>query len=260
MCEVRKCAVAKGVNSCDACVEVSTCETIKSMRAYQKQAEATFLKSKLTAPCGINCAECGAYIAHKTNDEDVRVKTAAMWSVMHDFDCKPEMINCSGCRREGVKGIYCGMCGVRKCAIEKGVETCAACPESATCKTFAEMGEIGAEAVARLNNAIAYCGLKCYLCPVYIATKNNDDEARAKIAAEWTAADPEGAKYTTDMINCTGCKSAGGVKIFCHESCEVRKCAISKGIGACETCAEFPTCPTAQPSVEHMVKEAKWNN
>ena len=36
-----------------------------------------------------------------------------------------------------------------------------------------------------MEKIIAYCGLNCYNCPVFLATKNDDDVAREKTAAMW---------------------------------------------------------------------------
>jgi hypothetical protein len=44
------------------------------------------------------------------------------------------MINCTGCTGGGVKGGYCSLCEIRKCASGKGVVNCGACVEFKTCK------------------------------------------------------------------------------------------------------------------------------
>lgn len=36
---------------------------------------------------------------------------------------------------------------------------------------------------------IAYCGLLCDECPIYIATRNNDTQAKERLAAECSTAD-----------------------------------------------------------------------
>jgi hypothetical protein len=46
---------------------------------------------------------------------------------------------------------------------------------------------------------IAYCCLECDKCDVYIATQNNDDGLRAKVAKEW--------KMEAEEFYCDGCKS-----------------------------------------------------
>ena len=91
---------------------------------------------KLIAYCGLECSECGAYIAYKNNDQALREKTAAEWSKMHGFNFTPEMINCSSCQGDGVHIGYCSECEIRKCASEKNVINCGACSDFETCKTI----------------------------------------------------------------------------------------------------------------------------
>lgn len=91
---------------------------------------------KMIAYCGINCAECGAYLALKNNDQALREKTAAEWKVAHNFDFTPEMINCTSCKGTGVQVGHCSQCEIRKCAIEMKVENCGACTEFKTCTTI----------------------------------------------------------------------------------------------------------------------------
>ena len=58
-----------------------------------------------------------------------------------------------------------------------------------------------------MNNYIAYCGLNCETCDARIATVNNDDELRKKVAKEWSELNK--VTITLDMINCTGCRIEG---------------------------------------------------
>lgn len=85
---------------------------------------------------------------------------------------------------------------------------------------------------------IAFCGLDCEKCNAFIATKNNDNELRKKVAEEWTKA--YNVNVTADFINCTGCKSTGIKTLYCENMCEVRKCAISKKVDTCADCSAFP--------------------
>ena len=91
---------------------------------------------KLISYCGINCAECGAYLALKNDDQALREKTAAEWKVAHNFDFTPEMINCTSCKGTGVQVGHCSQCEIRKCAMEKDVVNCGACADFETCKTI----------------------------------------------------------------------------------------------------------------------------
>jgi len=86
--------------------------------------------NKMIAACGIDCAQCPAYLATINDDNALRAKTAAEWKLTHNFDFTPEMINCHGCMAtDGVQVGYCSMCEIRKCAGEKRATTCAACAQ-----------------------------------------------------------------------------------------------------------------------------------
>lgn len=91
---------------------------------------------KLIAYCGIDCAECGAYLATKNNDQALREKTAAEWSKKFNFVCPPEMLNCTSCKSTGVRIVNCSQCEVRNCASGKGLENCGACKDFNTCETI----------------------------------------------------------------------------------------------------------------------------
>lgn len=84
---------------------------------------------------------------------------------------------------------------------------------------------------------IAYCGLDCYQCEAFIATRNNDDALRVKVAEEWARL--YNVPITPEHINCTGCKSTS-VTYYCDQLCEVRKCAAGKSIGTCAECSDYP--------------------
>ncbi len=86
--------------------------------------------------CGLDCEKCDAYIATVNDDQALREKTAKLWAELNNAPILPEHINCEGCRTDGVKTVFCdSMCGIRKCALEKGAATCGDCPELETCST-----------------------------------------------------------------------------------------------------------------------------
>ena len=91
---------------------------------------------KMISYCGINCAECGAYLAMKNNDQALREKTAAEWTKAHHFNFTPDMINCVSCKGNGVQVGHCAECEMRKCGMEKSVVNCGACGDFKTCKTI----------------------------------------------------------------------------------------------------------------------------
>ena len=102
------------------------------------------------AYCGLDCSACEAYIATVNDDDLLRRKVAAEWSELNGVDITPGMINCLGCRSEGVKTPYCeSMCGIRKCGIARGYETCGECPDLGSCDKVAVI--IGNNEAARKN-------------------------------------------------------------------------------------------------------------
>lgn len=90
------------------------------------------------AYCGLDCEKCDAYLATLHDDQALREKTAKLWAELNQAPILPEHINCEGCRGDGKKTVYCEhLCAVRRCALEKGVTTCGACPELARCQAIA---------------------------------------------------------------------------------------------------------------------------
>lgn len=91
-----------------------------------------------------------------------------------------------------------------------------------------------------MKELIAYCGLDCEKCDARLATINNDDELREKVAKLWT--DLNQVEITKEMINCMGCKGDGVKTPFCDSMCPIRQCAMVKNQEACAKCNEFTAC------------------
>ncbi len=72
---------------------------------------------RIVGSCGIVCTECPAFIAYKTDDQALRVKTAEEWSKMHEVTLEAAEINCVGCQAaEGVQISHCAECDIRSCS------------------------------------------------------------------------------------------------------------------------------------------------
>jgi hypothetical protein len=84
---------------------------------------------KMISRCGLLCTECPAFIATLENDDKKRAEVAELWSKQFKMEIKPEDVNCVGCLADGVHSSYCGMCEIRKCAVEKGIESCGLCDD-----------------------------------------------------------------------------------------------------------------------------------
>lgn len=91
-----------------------------------------------------------------------------------------------------------------------------------------------------MNNYISYCGLNCESCVARIATINNDNELRKKVAEEWSKLN--GVKISCEMINCVGCRIPGVKYMYCDSLCEIRKCATLKEFETCGSCDEIKSC------------------
>lgn len=91
-----------------------------------------------------------------------------------------------------------------------------------------------------MNDFVAYCGLNCETCEARIATVNDDDELRKKVAAEWSQLNQ--VEITKEMINCTGCRKEGPKTPFCEYICEIKKCGSQKKIETCGDCSEKKKC------------------
>jgi hypothetical protein len=107
---------------------------------------------KVIACCGLNCATCDARIATLANDNELRAKTAATWKVQFSAGITPEMINCTGCREEGVKFAHCAECEIRKCVQSKGFETCANCEKLEDCEITKSLHQYAPEALLNLKS------------------------------------------------------------------------------------------------------------
>ena len=91
-----------------------------------------------------------------------------------------------------------------------------------------------------MKELIAYCGLDCEKCDARIATLNNDNELRGKVAKLWT--ELNGVEITPDMINCEGCRVDGVKTPYCDFLCPIRQCATEKKYATCGDCAEMENC------------------
>lgn len=106
--------------------------------------------NQMIACCGLDCEKCDARIATITNDDALREKTAALWTKLNGVTITPEMITCTGCRTAGVKTPFCNsLCRIRSCVREKGLNTCADCPQLDKCQT---LGRITANDPSALEN------------------------------------------------------------------------------------------------------------
>jgi Protein of unknown function (DUF3795) len=83
----------------------------------------------IIARCGYRCDLCPAFRENIHGPED-RQRTSDGWFTLYGFRIPPDRIGCDGCRDERADARRIDTaCPVRPCAIARGIDTCAACPE-----------------------------------------------------------------------------------------------------------------------------------
>ncbi len=88
-----------------------------------------------------------------------------------------------------------------------------------------------------MEKMIAFCGLACHECPVFLATKADDDKKRAEVAKLWSK--QSNADIKQEDINCDGCHSDSG-RLFGHcQTCEISKCGMKKKVANCAHCSDY---------------------
>ncbi len=93
-----------------------------------------------------------------------------------------------------------------------------------------------------MDQNIVYCGLDCTKCPIYLATKNNDEELRKKTAQEWG--------MEVETLYCDMCNSDGKLFSWCAE-CPIRACAREKGFKTCAECPNYPCEKLTEPHAKY---------
>jgi len=93
-----------------------------------------------------------------------------------------------------------------------------------------------------MEDIMAYCGLTCQGCAIYLATREKSEEKRyemrALIARQIKDLYKENLK-AEDVTDCDGCRTEGRLFSGCRR-CEIRKCARQKGIENCAHCNDYP--------------------
>ena len=95
---------------------------------------------------------------------------------------------------------------------------------------------------------LAYCGLDCSGCPIYLATRVEDPQAQKRMRQDIAGEIKRlyGVTCTgEDIADCDGCPTEGGRLFTPCQKCGVRKCARGKGLENCAHCNEY-VCATLQ--------------
>jgi hypothetical protein len=101
--------------------------------------ERSLSMNTLIAFCGLNCAQCEAYLATQANDQAAKERVAAKWrQEFNSLDITVDSVTCDGCiTLNGRAGGYCSQCPIRACGIERKVTNCAYCTDYVGCEKLA---------------------------------------------------------------------------------------------------------------------------
>ncbi len=117
---------------------------------------------------------------------------------------------------------------------------------------------------------IAYCGLDCYTCPIYLATREKDKERQKEKRKEILEFLREhyGLEYRLeDITDCDGCMAETGRLFSACKDCPIRKCAGQKNLESCAYCEEyvceileefFDKEPTAKTRLDKISNPSDW--
>jgi hypothetical protein len=93
-----------------------------------------------------------------------------------------------------------------------------------------------------MGEMLAYCGLVCQTCPIYLATRteNKEEQATARAEIAQLCKEQYGMNYEPEEItDCDGCQAEGGRLFTACINCPIRKCARHKRLENCAFCAEY---------------------
>ena len=87
-----------------------------------------------------------------------------------------------------------------------------------------------------MENLIAYCGINCTTCSLYIATVNKDASLKMELATKWGQMYKK--TFKIEDMECLGCKSEK-VFMLCKK-CDIKSCNENKGLEICSKCGNYP--------------------
>ncbi len=93
-----------------------------------------------------------------------------------------------------------------------------------------------------MPDLLAYCGLVCQTCPIYLATRQTNKEQQLRMRMEIIQLCKEhyGIQYALkDITDCDGCRTKGGRLFSTCRTCIIRKCAEKKGLENCGHCPDY---------------------
>lgn len=89
-----------------------------------------------------------------------------------------------------------------------------------------------------MDTMIAVCGLVCTDCPAYQATQAKDDAWLERVVAEWRQ-QYNAPNMVAEDARCNGCLALGQKQCSHCSECDVRLCALERGVENCGVCPDY---------------------
>jgi hypothetical protein len=107
-----------------------------------------------------------------------------------------------------------------------------------------------------MTTLIAPCGLDCAKCDAYIVTQADDLAGKEAVAAKWRT-EYNAPNITVTDVTCDSCLATTGRLCSHCAVCEIRACAVEKGLTTCAECNTY-ACEKLQGFFQ-MVPHARQN-
>ncbi len=87
------------------------------------------------------------------------------------------------------------------------------------------------------EDLVGACGLLCSECEAFLATQANDSAQIDAIAAKWT--EMYETTIPAEYVWCDGCMTEGDRKCGHTAECQIRACAVERGLTTCADCMRY---------------------
>jgi hypothetical protein len=94
----------------------------------------------------------------------------------------------------------------------------------------------------KVRELVAYCGLSCQSCPIFLATREGDrkKQQRMRAAISRLARKHYGlALGPEDIGDCDGCRTEHGMLFSGCITCAIRNCARQRNVESCAHCPDY---------------------
>jgi Protein of unknown function (DUF3795) len=121
--------------------------------------------NEIISRCGFRCDECPAFAGNNRTFAD-QLKTATGWSRYFGIKMSPDKIRCNGCPSNDCAeyDLPDSECPIRRCVVERGMNTCADCFDYPCTKLQKRMKSVD-EAISRFKGKITEEEYDAFIAP-----------------------------------------------------------------------------------------------